>query len=187
MVSKKRASLVVQRLKCLPTMLETWVRSLGWEDPLEKEVATHSVFLPGESHGRRSLVGYSLQVAKSRTGLSDFTSLSLYGEQIHLHVSAPRLPWYCCRSLNVCSVLLSWDFVIPCFQLGFWVLRCLFHDWSYNALAIRSLFNPDFLNADYFEIEILSEGLWFGRLERLDLAWLCKILWNLHSTCLFEI
>ena len=73
------------------------------------------------------------------------------------------------------------------FQLGFWVLRCLFYDWSYNALAIRSLFNPDFLNADYFEIEILSEGLWFGRLKRLDLAWLCKILWNLHSTCLFEI
>ena len=35
------------------------------------------VFLPGESHGRRSLVGYSSWVAKSRTRLSDFTSLSL--------------------------------------------------------------------------------------------------------------
>ena len=34
-------------------------------------------FLPGESHGRRSLVGYSSRVAKSRTRLSDFTSLSL--------------------------------------------------------------------------------------------------------------
>ena len=32
------------------------------------------VFLPGESHGWRSLVGYSAQVAKSRTRLSDFTS-----------------------------------------------------------------------------------------------------------------
>ena len=29
-------------VKCLPTMRETWVRSLGQEDPLEKEVATHS-------------------------------------------------------------------------------------------------------------------------------------------------
>ena len=28
-------------VKCLPTVLETWVRSLGWEDPLEKEMATH--------------------------------------------------------------------------------------------------------------------------------------------------
>ena len=32
------------------------VRSLGGEDPLEKEMATHPVFLPGESHGQRSLV-----------------------------------------------------------------------------------------------------------------------------------
>ena len=39
------ASLVVQRLKHLPAMWETWVRSLGWEDPLEKEMATHSSFL----------------------------------------------------------------------------------------------------------------------------------------------
>ena len=29
-------------VKCLPTMQETWVQSLGWEDPLEKEMATHS-------------------------------------------------------------------------------------------------------------------------------------------------
>ena len=35
-------SLVVQRLKRLPAMQETWVRSLGREDPLEKEMATHS-------------------------------------------------------------------------------------------------------------------------------------------------
>ena len=36
------ASLVAQRLKHLPAMQETWVRSLGREDPLEKEMATHS-------------------------------------------------------------------------------------------------------------------------------------------------
>ena len=35
-------SLVAQRLKCLPTMQETWVRALGREVPLEKEMATHS-------------------------------------------------------------------------------------------------------------------------------------------------
>ena len=35
-------SLVAQRLKHLPAMRKTWVRSLGWEDPLEKEMATHS-------------------------------------------------------------------------------------------------------------------------------------------------
>ena len=37
-----RASLVAQRVKCLPTMQETWVQFLGQEDPLEKEMATHS-------------------------------------------------------------------------------------------------------------------------------------------------
>ena len=36
-----RASLVAQRVKCLPAMRETWVQSLGQEEPLEKEVVTH--------------------------------------------------------------------------------------------------------------------------------------------------
>ena len=41
-------------------MQETQVPSLGGEDPLEEEMATHSSqFLPGKSHGQRKLVGYS--------------------------------------------------------------------------------------------------------------------------------
>ena len=40
-----RASLVAQRLKHLPAMQETWVPSLGREDPLEKEMATHCSIL----------------------------------------------------------------------------------------------------------------------------------------------
>ena len=39
--------------------LETGVQSLDEEDPLEEEIATHSSFLPGESHVQRSLAGYS--------------------------------------------------------------------------------------------------------------------------------
>ena len=39
--------------------LEMWVQSLGWEDPLEKGMQPTLVFLPGESHGQRSLVSYS--------------------------------------------------------------------------------------------------------------------------------
>ena len=38
-------SLVAQMVKCLPTIQETWVPSLGREDPLEKEMATHSRIL----------------------------------------------------------------------------------------------------------------------------------------------
>ena len=40
-----QASLVAQRLKRLPPIWETWVRSLRREDPLEKEMATHSSIL----------------------------------------------------------------------------------------------------------------------------------------------
>ena len=40
-------------------MRKTRVSSLGQEDPLEKEMATHSSILAGKSHGRRSVVGYS--------------------------------------------------------------------------------------------------------------------------------
>ena len=54
-----RASLVAQLVKNLPTMLKTWVRSLGQKDPLEKEAEPTPVFLPGEFHGQRSLAGYS--------------------------------------------------------------------------------------------------------------------------------
>ena len=58
---------VAQTVKRLPATQETWVQSLGQEDPLEKGMAIHSsilffffpVFLPGEFHGERSLVGYS--------------------------------------------------------------------------------------------------------------------------------
>ena len=45
-------------VKRLPTMRETRVQSLDWED-LEKEMASTPVLLPGESHGWRSLIGYS--------------------------------------------------------------------------------------------------------------------------------
>ena len=52
------ASLVAQSVKSLPAMQETWVQSLGWEDPLEKEMATHSSILACRIPWA-SLVGYS--------------------------------------------------------------------------------------------------------------------------------
>ena len=52
-------SLVAQTLKRLPAMRETWVQSLGQEIPWRRKWQPTPVFLPGESHGQRSLVGYS--------------------------------------------------------------------------------------------------------------------------------
>ena len=58
-------------VKNLPAMQETWVWSLGWEDPLEKGTATTPVFWPGEFHGLFH------GVTKSWTRLSDFHTMAL--------------------------------------------------------------------------------------------------------------
>ena len=82
-------------VKYLYAMQETWVGSLGWGDPLENRMATHSSILawripwtedPGESHGQRNLENPMdrgawratvHEVAKSQTQLSNFTFLFL--------------------------------------------------------------------------------------------------------------
>ena len=56
----EQAFLLAQMVKNPPTMQETWVQFLGWEDLLEKGMGTHTSFIAmGESHGQRSLAGYS--------------------------------------------------------------------------------------------------------------------------------
>ena len=74
-------SLVAQMVKRLPTMRETRVWSLGWEDTLEKEIATHSSTLSGKSHGWICLVGYSPWGHKEldTTEQLHFTSLHFFG------------------------------------------------------------------------------------------------------------
>ena len=70
------ASLVAQTVKDLPAMRETWVQSLGWEDPLEKGNATHSSILAWIIPWTVYFMGYIScmfhGVAKIRTQLSDF-------------------------------------------------------------------------------------------------------------------
>ena len=48
-----------QMVKNLPAMRETWVQSLGQEDPSEKGMVPTPLFMPGEFHGQRILAGYS--------------------------------------------------------------------------------------------------------------------------------
>ena len=63
------ASLVAQQVKNLPAMQETWVQSLGWEDPLEIPWVTWQptpVFLPGKSHAQRSLHSGLQSMGKQR-------------------------------------------------------------------------------------------------------------------------
>ena len=62
------ASLMAQLVKNLPTMRETWVQSLGWEDPLEKGKAVYSSVLAWSIPWTVYIHG----VARRQTGLSDF-------------------------------------------------------------------------------------------------------------------
>ena len=71
-----RASLIVQLLKNLPAMWETWVQSLGWEDALEKDMATHSIILAWKIPWTEELVGYS------PWGLKELDM----AEQLHFHL-----------------------------------------------------------------------------------------------------
>ena len=70
-------SIVAQLVKNLPVMQETWVRSLGWEDPLEKGKATHSIFWPGEFHGLYSPWGHKESDMTEQLSLSHYMKTSL--------------------------------------------------------------------------------------------------------------
>ena len=74
--SSVRTSLVAQRLKHLPAMWETWVRSLGQEDPLEKEMANHSSILAWRIPWTKD-PGRLQSTGSQRVGHDWATSLSL--------------------------------------------------------------------------------------------------------------
>ena len=76
---------MAQKVKNLPAMQETWIRSLRWEGPLEEGMATHSSILPGEflwteEPGRLQSMG--LQESDATERLS--TSTALFGIYIFI-------------------------------------------------------------------------------------------------------
>ena len=72
------ASLVAQLVKNPPAMWETWIRSLDWEDPLEKEMATHSNSLGWENSMDVGAWQATVHgITKRWTGLSNFTGQKL--------------------------------------------------------------------------------------------------------------
>ena len=87
-----RASLVAQRLKRLPTMQETQVRSLGWEDPLEKEMATHSSTRAWRIPWREE-PGRLQSMGSQRVGHDWATSLLEKAMAPHSSTLAWKIPW----------------------------------------------------------------------------------------------
>ena len=116
------ASLVAQTVKCLSTMQETGVQSLGWEDPLEKEMAIHSSTIAWkipwtEEPGRLQSMG------SQRVGHDWATSLSLPHCRRILyqlsHKGSPRtLEWVSCHFPSGSSRPRNWTRV-SCIAGGF--------------------------------------------------------------------
>ena len=96
-------SLVAQAVKNPPAMWETWVQSLGCEDPLKEGMATHSSTLAWNPHGQRSLVGYSPWGRKA----SDTTEATKYSTPIVSHTHANVWPAECGVRIYTTSVCLS--------------------------------------------------------------------------------
>ena len=78
-----RASIVAQLVKNLPAIQETWVPSLGWEDPLEKGMATFSSRMAWRIHGQKGLAGYSTQHCKELKTTQWLTRHSSQPPQMH--------------------------------------------------------------------------------------------------------
>ena len=91
--NKSNWSPVAQMVKNLPVVWKTWVWSLGWEDPLEKGMATYSSILAWRIHGQRSLAGYSPWVHKELDMTEWLTSHNLYCFQ-----SSLRMHYQCITS-----------------------------------------------------------------------------------------
>ena len=130
------ASLVAQLVKNPPAMQKTWVWSLGWGDPLEKGMATHSSILawriPMDREAWR--VGYN-GVAKSRTPWTTFTLLYLtffiiiivkeveYSIQLmycHILHCSPCSYCWTCRSFSISAILEN--ATMKCHTQGFTIL-----------------------------------------------------------------
>ena len=75
-------------LQCGRPGFDPWVRKIPWR----RKCQPTPVFLPGESHGQRSLVGYSPRVANSQTRLSDFTMCK----------KNPKINRYICITKSLC-------------------------------------------------------------------------------------
>ena len=170
---------MAQTVKRLPTMQETRVQSLGQEDPLEKEMATHSSTLAWnipwiEEHGR-------LQSMRSQswTQLSNFTSLqpltvafvmhkayqlwrqnSCYIEIPTHHLLAPLLRWCSFGSSDVgtlteashCQVLVRWE---PCLR-GKTMMCFLGHEW--DGYTVLKSFHQGHLWAQGCFLQDISSG-----------------------------
>ena len=90
-----------QLVKNLPAMRETWVRSLGWEDPLEKERLPTPVFWAGEFHGLCSLWGHKELDMTERLSLLLFTFTYFLPNPVIILDTTYVIVWVLCMDVRV--------------------------------------------------------------------------------------
>ena len=137
---RKAASLVAQRLKRLPAMRETWVRSLGWEDPLEKEMATHSSILAWRIPWTEEPGGLQFTGSK-RVGYDWATSL-FWSEKVFISLWLSWCwvvfffydflwnTWHKIKHFKVTSSVALNIFIIWCSHLLWQVSKHFFHSFT---------------------------------------------------------
>ena len=122
----EKASLVAQRVKRLPAVQETWVRFLGQEDTLEKEMAAHSSTLAWkipwtEKPGRLQSMG------SPRVRHDWATSLSLFIVDLHCVSFRCTTKWFvyeyiCIWILFPYRLLQETEYISSCYKVGLWHL-----------------------------------------------------------------
>ena len=141
-------------------MQETWIWSLGWEDPLEKEMATCSSILPGKSHGQRSLAGYSPWVHKEWDTTWQLNNNETTGKNSEYNYRA--LGWECFHVKYGVNHTCCW---FPSNHASFWWRKPKGH--LISALRSTHVYLKGdfdlFCFLDFQKIQVRSEGwLRFG-------------------------
>ena len=119
-------SLVAQMVKCLPVLQETWVLSLGWKDPLEKEMATYSRTLAWKIPWMEELVGYSPWGHKELDTTEQLHWVILTKITISFYIFHTWQYRVCCQVVD------SHFFLILLFFLFFWLNKVFVSGSSIN-------------------------------------------------------
>ena len=120
------ASLIAQTVKNPPAMQETLVWSLGWEDPLEKSMATHSSNLSW----RISWTVLVCSVAELCLTLRDPTDCSPQSSSVHRLFPARILEWVAISSSRGSSPPRDWTYITSVSCIGRWI----FYHWNTKLL-----------------------------------------------------
>ena len=122
-------------IKNLPTIQETWVPSLGWENPLEKGLATYFSIVSGEFYGMRGLVGYNPWGCKE----SDTT------EQQHFNFLFFFFPTKCKKKIQDILYCLFWKIIM--------ITMIYYGNYQQYIISLYSIFFCLYSILDYYFME----------------------------------